>query len=787
MDLSMRYLHIILIFISSVVFAQKDFSSQWQDLYSYNNVKDFTIVGNKLVAITENAMFRTDLDDNSSQKFSSVNGLSGSITSSVGFDGDSGYTLIGYESGMIELVSPSDDVYPVTGIKDNLILVTKSVKGFYAKEGLKFAYGDFGIVELNVENTEFGDSYKLSTDGLATLVNEVAVLNSVLYAATAKGLYSIDLNSGLSPVNFNNWTQIVGGSIENIIQSNGNIYFSIAKNIYSVDNPNTALKTTSGTILDLSVDDLETSLTVTMTTLVELYDVSTFTLMNQIKLSEATSHTFTTSKAILKDNSLFVNTSSYGVLTTSLDDKTEYLEIHPDGPSENNALSISVYENQTWLTYGGFSPTYDNLKTSKGVDFFDGNEWTFIEKLNVGNLIDYTKAIVDPKNTNRVLVASYDKGVVELENKIYKKTWNHTNTEGIIPYNRGSSSVNWQADLIVDNNDFVWVANARGLDNLLFSKFESEANGGEGAWTTGVTFSNYTGNGGKNSGINKMFVDQNNVIFAGSRDGGVLAFNANDTEDVPIGIIDGGANSGGLISTEVFSVVSDSGNKVWIGTSIGLMVFDDYGNLFNSSKRAASKLIIEENGVAREFLGDTPVNDILIDKAGNKWFATEGAGLVYTSSDGQTTFDIFNTGNSPLPSNNVIDLELDEDTGFIYIVTDEGVLSYDSQNEPFGTEITEVVAYPNPAIRSKIGHEQITIVAKNGEGIPEGTNVKIMEVSGKLVYETNVGADNLSVGGKVVWNKKNLRGNFVVSGIYIVLLSSPDGNENTTTKIAIVN
>jgi len=42
-------------------------------------------------------------------------------------------------------------------------------------------------------------------------------------------------------------------------------------------------------------------------------------------------------------------------------------------------------------------------------------------------------------------------------------------------------------------------------------------------------------------------------------------------------------------------------------------------------------------------------------------------------------------------------------------------------------------------------------------------------------------------GGKVVWNKKNLAGKKVASGIYIVLLVNDDASETTTTKIAIVN
>jgi len=84
-------------------------------------------------------------------------------------------------------------------------------------------------------------------------------------------------------------------------------------------------------------------------------------------------------------------------------------------------------------------------------------------------------------------------------------------------------------------------------------------------------------------------------------------------------------------------------------------------------------------------------------------------------------------------------------------------------------------------------HETITIDGRNGTHLPKGTNVKILDVAGNLVYETNVVEGQELQGGKVVWNKKNLAGKKVASGIYIVLLVNDDASETTTTKIAIVN
>jgi len=102
----------------------------------------------------------------------------------------------------------------------------------------------------------------------------------------------------------------------------------------------------------------------------------------------------------------------------------------------------------------------------------------------------------------------------------------------------------------------------------------------------------------------------------------------------------------------------------------------------------------------------------------------------------------------------------------------------------FGTILGDVYAYPNPALKN---HQTVTTDGRNGIHLPKGTNIKILDVAGNLVYETNVEEGQELKGGKAVWDKRNLAGNKVASGIYIVLLSNDDASETAVTKIAIVN
>jgi hypothetical protein len=231
-------------------------------------------------------------------------------------------------------------------------------------------------------------------------------------------------------------------------------------------------------------------------------------------------------------------------------------------------------------------------------------------------------------------------------------------------------------------------------------------------------------------------------------------------------------------------VAVDNNNSIWLGTRAGMVVFRNASSVFDADVLNAQPVIIEENGVGERLLGDQRINSIVVDGADNKWFGTDSGGVLYTNPSGQRTLANFSKGNSPLPSNRILKIRVDNSNGKVYFATDKGIVAYNSNVSPFGEVLADVYAYPNPALKN---HETITIDGRNGTHLPKGTNVKILDVAGNLVYETNVVEGQEVQGGKVVWNKKNLAGNNVASGIYIVLLSSDDGSETATAKIAIVN
>ena len=62
-----------------------------------------------------------------------------------------------------------------------------------------------------------------------------------------------------------------------------------------------------------------------------------------------------------------------------------------------------------------------------------------------------------------------------------------------------------------------------------------------------------------------------------------------------------------------------------------------------------------------------------------------------------------------------------------------------------------------------------------------GSYVKITDISGNLVFETR------SEGGSAVWYGKDLNGNRVHTGVYLVFSTNETGSKTDITKILFIN
>ena len=777
----MKKLFLLYILFFTLLFsAQTDYSDSWEDFYSYNNVKDFVKVDAIIYALADNAVFTYNTSTEEISKLSSVQGLSGETTSSIHYNASFQRLFIGYENGLLEVVDNDGSITISSDIVSFNQSGEKSINHMKEFDDKLYLSTPFGIVVYDIKKLEFGDTFFIGNNSSSLAVNQIEVFNGLIYAATDTGIFTADITSNLL-IDFNNWNeQFSGRNFSQISLFDNQLYVAEGARLYRLN---------GGGLVEirnffqniLAIKSSSSHLSVTLKTSAEVLDSS----MNKVfQFSANTEFDFTLNNSYFENDIVFLASKEFGILNSNSSQLTSFTEIHPEGPVFNDAFSITAQDNNLWVVYGGYSGTNSPNLNKYGFSQFNGENWINTPYDPSLPVTDLTHVSIDSNSENRVYIGSFGStsqlnslstgGLAVIEDNKIINFYNNLNSPlDDIDTREAYVSIR-VAGTAFDNQGNLWVTNVGVLSELKKLSLSGE-------WTS-YNLSSLTTN--KIAiGLNEIIADRNGIKWIGTRSNGVYAFNENGNR---MKALVATTNLGNLPDLNVRTVAVDSNNRVWLGTKSGLVVYSNASGIFDDNTPNASPVVINgnEDGFGERLLGDQTINSIVIDGAENKWFGTDNGGVIYTNPDGQTTLANFSMQNSPLPSNQIIKIAVDNSSGKVYFATNKGIVAYNSKVAPFGDVLGDVYSYPNPALKN---HNIVTIDGRNGTHLPKGTNVKILDVAGNLVYETNVVEGQELQGGKVVWNKKNLAGNKVASGIYVVLLSNEDASETAVTKIAIVN
>lgn len=757
----------ILVFINTVI-AQIDYSNSWEDFYSYNNVKDFIKVDTKIYAIVDNAIFTFNTSTGDIAKISSVNGLSGETTTSLYYSKAFDKVIIGYETGLLEIVDNNNTITIAKDIVNFNYSGSKQINDITEYNNKLYLATSFAVIEYDIENLEFGDTFFIGNQSSELAINQLKVYENTIYAATEDGVFTASVDNP-NLIDFNNWTPHFSGNFSAVEVFNNKVYVSSNRTLYTIENNVLVVqKGYPATIRNLKSS--KENLTINTQRGVYVNDINNAEIINY-KTSTTDLYYYDLNTAFFEENTLFLGTSEFGILKSNLQNISNFEEIHPEGPVSNLPFSINVNNNNLWVVYGGYTSSYRPLGKRFGYSHYNGVNWlnTPYSETNVRDLVHIT---FDPNNNNKVYLSSWGGGMLVVEEDVVTTHWDHTNSglEKLVYSNPNYVSIRINGSAF-DTQGNLWVANA-WVDKRI-KKYSADGNWSSFDMSTVIT--------NPALGLNELVMDKTNTIWIGSRRNGVLVFNENGNNKKALTTEQ---TKGSLPDLNAKTIKVDNNNRIWIGTKKGLVVYNNAANIFATNNVDAEPIIILDDGIPKKLLGEQPINTIAIDGADNKWFGTEAGGVLQTNPSGTTTLKNFNKDNSPLPSNTILKIAVDTSTGKVFFATDKGIVAFNSNVASYGETLPEVYAYPNPSTKN---NEFITIDGRNGMHLPNNTNIKILDTAGNLVYETNTKEGQELFGGKVVWNKTNLAGNRVASGIYIVLLSTRDASETRVAKIAIIN
>ena len=310
-----------------------------------------------------------------------------------------------------------------------------------------------------------------------------------------------------------------------------------------------------------------------------------------------------------------------------------------------------------------------------------------------------------------------------------------------------------------DSDGNLWCTNAQTLEPLSVQY----TNGEWESFSLGNTVTT-------DQNLAKLLIDENDQKWIQLKNNGLIVFDEKRS-GTKAKKISNGENNGNLSSDRVFAMAEDLDGEIWIGTDNGVSVFYDPSTIFEGEQ--ASTIIVTQDGYNTYLLNGLLINDIEIDGANRKWFATNNSGVILTSENGTEEIHHFTAENSPLFSNKVLDIEINQENGEVFFGTDKGLISYRSGAIKGSSDFSNVLVFPNPVTPDYEGNISI-------KGLLTDAIVKITDISGNLVYKTK------ALGGQANWNGKRTNGEEVNSGVYLIFCSDEDGTENHVSKLLIV-
>jgi ligand-binding sensor domain-containing protein len=752
---------------------------QWRDHLPY--AKTIAVTegnNNRIYCATPYGAIYYDRSDNSVTRLNRVTGLSDVNISTLNFDPQTNYLIIAYTNGNIDLYK-DDRVINISDIKRKSMVGSKRINQITFRNKLCYLSCDFGIVVLDPVRKEIKDTYYIGPNGSALIINDLTYDDSLFYAATESGLYFAKINN-LFLSNYANWSKDTSMKYPNanyntLAIRKKHLYINMSNPVFGTDTifekyqntwkvfydtqtgPNSQIKTYGDTLLIVSAYSY-----------VYYWNNMTESFIAYEYNFDGTPVTPIPNDVVFDhNNEAWIADNANGLVNAPR--KWKYSKIKVAGPPTEHSFSMTSSQGHLWVASGGIKSNWSGRYLKRGIYEFYQENWTTYNSKNTpafDTILDVMKVVVNPQNVNEVFVASWGEGVVKLKNGLVSTIYNKSNSTL-------QDAINYPdfigiAGLAYDLNNNLWVTNSANPTGLHMM----EPNGTWHAYSLSPLVTSDV--------IGDLVIDQYDqkwIIMP--RGHGIIVYNDNNT---PNNIFDDqkkrlGQNvgNGKLPSTGVYSIAVDHEGEIWVGTDKGVAVFYSPGLVFSGDDFDAQQIYIDQEGISQYLLESETVTAIAIDGANRKWFGTRNAGVFLMSDDGTKQIHHFTQANSPLLSDNIYSIAIDEISGEVFFGTQNGIVSFRS-DATLGLDYQQdtVQVFPNP-----VRPEYTGPIAING--LYQNADIRITDAAGNVVYEGK------AFGGQAVWNGKNYNGERVMTGVYFVFSSDDEGDYTKVAKILFIH
>lgn len=745
----------------------------WFSLLPYNGTAMVADAGDLVYAANGTSVYSYNKTDNSFGRLSTAAGFSDIGIRNINYDKNNATLVIAYTNSNLDFLF-GDEIFNYPFVQSSAISGDKNIYNatFYG-DTVMLSCG-FGLVLFDISKRESPATCFFSdTVGASMKVNQTTVYNNAFYAATVGGLYRGDLAEP-NLQDFSKWDSISGmdglpvGGVSFVTVFNEDLYAQVADTLFRYD----------GTMWEAYFYD-------TLWYTNEIRSVNNNLLITQVHgdanptdscrviiidtdgaattVADNTNMLYVTQSDMDNDGTLWMADIYRGLLKYQNETFNTYI---PNGPASDKVYQMKSVPNVLYVAPGEINASWNYNYNRDGFFVYDYGTWTNYTKFGypiLDTALDFIAVETDEIN-NILYMGSYGGGLVELNRntntmKLYKQGYLE-----LLPGDINSYRV---SGLAMDINNNLWIANYGATNCLAVKK-------ADGTWKNfnpgmPVDIGNQVG---------MIAIDDYQTKWVQlPRGNGILVYNDNgtidDISDDLKKVLGAGTGNGNLHVNFVNCIAVDKQNEIWVGTSEGITIFYNPSEIFSGTAAGdATQPLVNLGGYYEQLLRNDIVNTIAVDGANRKWIGTN-SGAFLISEDGTEQLIYFNTDNSPLISNTVLNIAIDPLTGCVYFGTDKGIIAYRSTATEGVEEITDVSVFPNPVRENYNGDIAIN-------GLTQDAEVRITDMAGRTIFQT------VALGGQAIWDGKGYEGDRAKTGVYLVYSTNEDGSQTYVAKILMI-
>jgi hypothetical protein len=706
---------------------------------------------NQVYAANGSSIFYFDREDNSLNSVSKYTGLNDVRVSATGYNASQDVFILGYETGNIDIIK-GNKITNANDIVRNNITGSKRINHIMSHNEYMYLSGEYGVVLYNLSKNEVKESYlTLAPNSTVNPVYASSLTSDKdsIFLATSKGVMAASTNQSVNLLAFTSWyTFQASDSIDNAnvvsVCAHGGVMYAavLYQGIYYYNGSKwrkTSIPMTGGGIIRSLTKSGNGILACVDSTVYKITSPSSWKVLyhkDEVIPAEA---------GYDSENTLWITSLAAGLVRVK--DGSTY-SVYPNGPLTNKVFRFGYYNNNLVELSGGYNSLAQKTYYGDWFSTFENNStWTTAR-------FDYYYSI--PASFQDFICATYNSRNSVLYNSRYGNGLIGINPDKTVKiYDNGNSPLPASGagvlvgETAVDKDGNLWVPN--NASSYLY-KLSSQ-----GDWTSypvtsygiGVTIDDY---------------DNKWIKLGGPSATGLVIYNEKTGS---VRAITNAPGQGHLPDKKVNCITKDKKGNIIVGTDQGIAVcYDPYSTLHNGVDLVMPifegfPLLYERN-----------VLSIEVDGGNRKWVGTND-GLWLFDEDLSKVLLYFDTENSPLLSDFIMDIKIQELSGEVFFATQEGIASFRGTATEGAEKYSDVKVFPNPV---KPGYRGLVAIS----GLVTDAVVKITDVNGNLVYETK------AEGGTAIWNVKDYNGTRAATGVYLIFCATAEGTEKFVSKISVI-